>query len=51
MWPHYVRLTADLPSTATNKVLKRDLVREGLDTTDALWVRTERGTSYSPAAP
>jgi fatty-acyl-CoA synthase len=51
MWPHYVRLTADLPSTATNKVLKRELVREGLDTTDALWVRTERGTSYSPRAP
>jgi fatty-acyl-CoA synthase len=49
MWPRYVRLTPDLPSTATNKVLKRELVREGLETTDELWERTERGTSYSLA--
>ena len=46
MWPRFVRLSADLPSTATNKVLKRELVREGLDTTDELWVRTVRGTGY-----
>jgi fatty-acyl-CoA synthase len=49
MWPRYVRLAADLPTTATNKVLKRELAREGFETTDELWVRTERGTSYSPA--
>ena len=49
MWPRYVRLAAELPSTATNKVLKRELVRQGLDTADELWERAERGTSYSPA--
>ena len=48
MWPRHVRLMADLPATATNKVLKRELVREGLETADELWVRAERGTSYSP---
>ncbi len=47
MWPRFVRLTADLPSTATNKVLKRELVREGIDTTDELLVREERGTRYT----
>jgi fatty-acyl-CoA synthase len=46
MWPRYVRLCADLPTTATNKVLKRDLVREGLDVDDEVWVREERGTGY-----
>ena len=49
MWPRYVRLTGDLPTTATNKVVKRELVREALDTTDEVWVRAERGTSYSLA--
>lgn len=48
MWPRYVRLAGDLPTTASNKVLKRELVREALDTSDVVWVRAERGTSYSP---
>lgn len=48
MWPRYVRLAADLPSTATNKILKRELVRQGLDDTgEPVWQRDPGGTSYS----
>jgi len=46
-WPRYVRLADALPQTATNKVLKRELVREGLDVTDPVWTRAERGTAYA----
>ena len=46
-WPRYVRLSTALPQTATNKVLKRELVREGLDVVDPVWCRDERGTSYT----
>jgi fatty-acyl-CoA synthase len=46
-WPRFVRISPSLPSTATNKVLKRELVREGTDTTDPLWVRGERDRSYA----
>jgi fatty-acyl-CoA synthase len=48
-WPRYVRISPSLPSTATNKVLKRELVREGTDTTDPLWVRRERARTYVDA--
>ncbi|HEX2893473.1 MAG TPA: fatty-acid--CoA ligase FadD1 [Marmoricola sp.] len=46
-WPRFVRIAASLPSTATNKVLKRELVRQGTDTDDLLWVRGERDHSYA----
>ena len=47
-WPRFVRTAADLPHTATNKILKRALVEQGLDPgKDQLWVREERGTAYS----
>jgi len=47
-WPRYVRLAPSLPSTATNKVLKRDLIAQGATAGDGvLWVREERGTAYS----
>jgi fatty-acyl-CoA synthase len=46
-WPRYVRLAETLPQTATNKILKRELVAEGLDVADPLWTRDERGTSYT----
>jgi fatty-acyl-CoA synthase len=46
MWPRYVRLCPDLPATATHKVLKRELVHEGLDTLDEVWVRADRATCY-----
>jgi fatty-acyl-CoA synthase len=50
-WPRYVRIAADLPSTATNKVLKRELVAQGPTAAagEQLWLREERGTSYAPA--
>lgn len=47
-WPRYVRVAEELPSTATNKVLKRELVAQGTDTTDTLWVRGERDHVYTP---
>jgi fatty-acyl-CoA synthase len=50
-WPRYVRITTSLPSTATNKVIKRELVAQGIDRGDGvLWVRQERGTSYQAQA-
>lgn len=46
-WPRYVRIAAQLPATATNKILKRVLVAEGTDVgADMLWVRPERENSY-----
>src|SRR4051812_3460370 len=49
-WPRFVRLAPDLPATATNKVLKRELISQGPVAGDGeLWVREERGTSYAPA--
>jgi fatty-acyl-CoA synthase len=48
MWPRYVRVATNLPTTVTNKILKRELVRQGLDVAgDPLWEREPRGTSYS----
>ncbi len=47
-WPRYVRIAPSLPSTATNKVLKRELIAQGATAGDGvLWVRDERGTAYS----
>ena len=47
--PRYVRILDTLPRTATNKVLKRSLQSEGIPGTGELWVRAERGTSYTLA--
>jgi fatty-acyl-CoA synthase len=50
-WPRYVRIAPDLPSTATNKVLKRELAAQGATPGDGvLWTRAERGTAYTAAA-
>jgi fatty-acyl-CoA synthase len=47
-WPRFVRVVDELPRTATNKVVKRDLAAAGIDPADpAVWVRAERGTSYA----
>lgn len=47
-WPRYVRVAADLPVTATNKILKRELKEEGaVAGTGTLWVRA--GAGYEPA--
>jgi len=46
-WPRYVWLADDLPSTATNKILKRELVTLGADPTGrVLWKRD--GAGYAP---
>ncbi|WP_370249832.1 AMP-binding protein [Nocardioides sp.] len=48
--PAVVRIVADLPRTATSKVLKRELVRAGVepgpDLPGELWERDARGTGY-----
>jgi len=48
-WPRFVRLAGSLPSTATNKVLKRELAAEGAVAGDGgvLWTRDARGRSYA----
>ena len=47
-WPRYVRVAPDLPATATNKVLKRELISQGPTAGEGvLWVREERGTAYA----
>ncbi|MFZ0140599.1 MAG: AMP-binding protein [Aeromicrobium sp.] len=43
--PRYVRVVDDLPRTATNKVLHRELTAAGI--TDVTWTREERGTRYA----
>jgi fatty-acyl-CoA synthase len=43
-WPRFVRVLDILPRTATNKVLKRELQRQGVD--GMTWTRDERGTAY-----
>jgi fatty-acyl-CoA synthase len=49
-WPRFVRIAPDLPSTATNKVLKRELAAQGPTAGNGtLWVRATRGTAYAPA--
>ena len=46
--PRFVRVLDSLPRTATNKVLKRELRADGVEgVPGAVWVREERGTSYS----
>lgn len=50
-WPRYVRIAPELPSTATNKVLKRELIKQGPVADDGvLWVREERGRTYAEAS-
>lgn len=46
-WPRYVRIAAALPRTATNKILKRELIAEGACAGDGvLWQREARGLHY-----
>jgi fatty-acyl-CoA synthase len=46
--PRYVRIAIDLPSTATHKVLKRQLITQGtaIGADEILWTRDPRGTAY-----
>jgi fatty-acyl-CoA synthase len=46
-WPRYVRIIGDLPTTATHKVLKRELAAERVTAGGGvLWQREPRGTRY-----
>ena len=46
-WPRFVRINDELPQTATNKILKRELVRAGVTAGGGvLWKRLGRNTSY-----
>jgi fatty-acyl-CoA synthase len=43
-WPRYVWVAEDLPSTATNKILKGELVARGIEPTGRLlWKRDNAG--------
>ncbi len=47
-WPRRVWITDALPSTATNKVLKRELVARGPEPVGGqLWTRPARGTTFT----
>jgi fatty-acyl-CoA synthase len=46
--PRYVRVAGALPSTETNKVLKRVLARESWSCADPVWVRDGRSLEYRP---
>jgi fatty-acyl-CoA synthase len=51
-WPRYVRVNDALPQTATNKILKRTLIWEGVSAADGvLWTREARGRGYVLGAP
>ena len=46
--PRFIRLLPELPRTATNKILKRELAKDGVTGGDGtLWERAPRGTSYA----
>jgi fatty-acyl-CoA synthase len=46
-WPRYVWITDELPTTATNKILKRELVSLGVEPAGrTLWKRD--GTEFHP---
>jgi fatty-acyl-CoA synthase len=49
--PRFVRMSATLPITATNKVLKRSLRAERWNCTEPVLWQTERGASYRLLAP
>jgi fatty-acyl-CoA synthase len=47
-WPRFVRINRKLPKTATNKILKRELIQAGVTAAGGvLWQRVGRGTEYS----
>jgi fatty-acyl-CoA synthase len=50
-WPRFVRINSKLPKTATNKILKRELIQAGVTAEGGvLWERLGRGTTYIVAA-
>ncbi|MBX6766231.1 MAG: acyl-CoA synthetase, partial [Actinomadura rubrobrunea] len=49
--PRYVRVARELPATASNKILKRRLAREGWRTRDPVWWRPGRELVYRRMTP
>jgi fatty-acyl-CoA synthase len=49
--PTFVRVVDTFPMTETNKILKRELVRQHLDTPDPIWWRPDRDLTYVPLDP
>ena len=49
--PRFVRISTSLPSTATQKVLKRVLRREHWECDDEVWWRPARRTEFRPLTP
>ncbi|CAM3228356.1 AMP-binding protein [Nocardioides dubius] len=45
--PSLVRITEQMPTTATNKVIKRELRAVGTATDDVIWEREPRSTAYT----
>jgi fatty-acyl-CoA synthase len=46
-WPRFVRINDRLPTTPTNKILKRELIQAGVTAAGGvLWQRPGRGTAY-----
>ena len=49
-WPRWVRINTELPMTATYKIIKRELIRQGISADNGtLWMRTGRGSTYTEA--
>jgi fatty-acyl-CoA synthase len=47
-WPRYVRINEELPATATNKILKRELIAAGISAEGGvLLTRAARGRAYT----
>jgi fatty-acyl-CoA synthase len=46
--PRFVRLSTELPQTATGKVTKVGLRSEGWDCTEEVWWRPDGATGYRP---
>jgi fatty-acyl-CoA synthase len=49
--PRYVRITDQLPVTATTKVLKRVLRTEGWRCAEPVWWRPQKDAAYQPLTP
>ena len=46
--PSYVRVVSQFPMTQTNKILKRDLVKQQWRTGEPIWFRPGRELAYVP---
>ena len=46
--PSYIRIVDEFPMTQTNKILKRELVKEQWHTSDPIWHRSGKALSYEP---